>query len=95
MTKRRVDWDAGVGGSFKLKRHNEDRVSLIMSDKLSVAAGSAPASLGMEEKALKAVDFNRQVAVLFKTFLSSSRTEGTDEQERVCPRLAFPACAYS
>ena len=53
MTKRRVDWDAGVGGSFKLKRHNEDRVSLIMSDKLSVV-GSAPA--------LKAVNFNLQVA---------------------------------
>ena len=48
MTKRRFDWDAIVE-SFKLKCPNEDRVRLIMLDKLSVA-GSAPA--------LKAVNFN-------------------------------------
>ena len=52
MTKRRFDWDAIVE-SIKLKCPNEDRVKLIMSDKLS-AVGSAPA--------LKAVNFNLQVA---------------------------------
>jgi len=47
MTKRRFDWDAIVE-SIKLKCPNEDRVKLIMSDKLSAA--------------LKAVNFNLQVA---------------------------------
>jgi hypothetical protein len=52
MTKCRFDWDAIVG-SFKLKCPNEDRVRLIMSDKLSVAVSSL---------ALKAGNFNLQVA---------------------------------
>ena len=47
-----TNWDV-IAESFKLKCPNEDRVRLIMSDKLSVA-GSAPA--------LKLVNFNLQVA---------------------------------
>ena len=52
MKKRRFDWDAIVE-SFILKCPNEDRVKLIMLDKLSVV-GSA--------LALKAVNSNLQVA---------------------------------
>jgi hypothetical protein len=80
MTKRRA-WDVGVG-SCKLKRPNEDKVRLmlaaIVADKTSASAAT---SSSMDDKALKAVDLNRQM---------STQNVG-DVHERICREMPMPS----
>ena len=90
MTKRRGDWDVDVGPvAGKVKRLNEDKVRLMLStlaEKTSAsqsasAAASAPATLGSDDKTLRAVDLNRQM---------STQNVG-DLHERVCRETPMPS----
>lgn len=89
MTKRRSDRDEAddaAFGSFKLKRPNDERVSILLSsiaDKTTTSVTtptSVTSSVGMDEKALKAVDLNRQ---------PTTQNVG-DVHERICRENPVP-----